>query len=111
MVADVVVGISVAILIILFSVQRFGTDHVGYAFSPFVLVWFLHIAGIGIYNLVKYDVTVLRAFNPKYIVDYFQRNSKEGWISLGGIVLCITGTDSLSYFEILLSIYDVQTQG
>lgn len=43
------------------------------------------------YNLIKYDVRVLRAFNPKYIVDYFRRNGKQGWTSLGGIVLCITG--------------------
>jgi KUP system potassium uptake protein len=92
---DVVVWISVAILILLFLVQRFGTDHVGYAFSPFVLTWFLLIAGIGVYNLVTYDSSVLRAFYPKYIIDYFKRDSKQAWISLGGIVLCITGNEAL----------------
>ena len=75
----------------LFSIQRFGIDKVGYTFAPVILVWFSLIGGIGIYNLIKYDVRVLRAFNPKYIVDYFKRNGKEGWISLGGVVLCITG--------------------
>ncbi|KAK9113314.1 hypothetical protein Syun_020111 [Stephania yunnanensis] len=52
--------------------------------------WHFH-AGIGLYNLFKFEVGVLRAFNPKYIVDYFTRNGKEAWVSLGGIVLCITG--------------------
>ncbi|KAJ6702095.1 OSMOTIC STRESS POTASSIUM TRANSPORTER [Salix koriyanagi] len=66
---NAVLGISVAILIVLFTVQRFGTD--------------------------KYDLGVLRAFNPKYIIDYFQRNGKQGWISLGGVVLCITGTEAM----------------
>ncbi|TVU29922.1 hypothetical protein EJB05_21515 [Eragrostis curvula] len=90
-----VVWISVAILFFLFSVQRFGTDKVGYSFAPIISVWFLFIAAIGMYNLVVHDATVLRAFNPKYIVDYFRRNGREAWVSLGGAVLCITGTEAM----------------
>lgn len=86
------VWISVAILVLLFSVQRFGTDKVGYSFAPIISVWFLLIAAIGMYNLAVHDHTVLRAFNPMYIVRYFRRNGKEAWVSLGGAVLCITGT-------------------
>lgn len=89
--SDAVVGISIAILIILFSVQRFGTDKVGYSFAPVIVLWFSCIGGIGLYNLFKHEPRVLRAFNPKYIVDYFKRNGKKGWISLGGVVLAITG--------------------
>lgn len=89
--SDAVVGITVAILIVLFAMQRFGTDKVGALFAPIILIWFAFIGGIGIYNLFKYDVGVLRAFNPKYIVDYFKRNGKDGWLSLGGVFLCITG--------------------
>ncbi|EMS63900.1 Potassium transporter 20 [Triticum urartu] len=87
-----VVWISVAILFMLFSVQRFGTDKVGYSFAPIILVWFVLIAGIGAYNLAAHDATVLRALNPMYIVDYFRRNGKQAWLSLGGVVLCTTGT-------------------
>ncbi|CAM0913804.1 unnamed protein product [Alopecurus aequalis] len=87
--------ISVAILFMLFSVQRFGTDKVGYTFAPIISVWFLLIAGIGMYNLVTHDIGVLRAFNPMYIVQYFIRNGKDGWVSLGGIVLCVTGTEGM----------------
>ncbi|KAL6843418.1 hypothetical protein ACP4OV_026740 [Aristida adscensionis] len=90
-----VVWISVAILFMLFSVQRFGTDKVGYTFAPIISVWFLMIAGIGLYNLVIHDVGVLRAFNPWYIVSYFKRNGKDGWVSLGGIILCVTGTEGM----------------
>ncbi|KAG8365772.1 hypothetical protein BUALT_Bualt17G0006600 [Buddleja alternifolia] len=92
---DAVVFISIGILIIIFCVQRFGTDKVGYSFAPAICLWFLFISGIGLYNLFKHDLGVLRAFNPKYIVDYFKRNGKKGWISLGGIVLCITGTEAM----------------
>ncbi|XP_052184585.1 potassium transporter 5 [Diospyros lotus] len=92
---NAIVGISVVILVILFSVQRFGTDKVGYSFAPIVLLWFTFIGGIGLYNLFKYDVGVLRAFNPKYMIDYFKRDGKKAWISLGGVVLCITGTEAM----------------
>ncbi|CAD6235107.1 unnamed protein product [Miscanthus lutarioriparius] len=90
-----IAGISIAILIVLFLVQCFGTDKVGYTFAPIILTWFILIAGIGVYNLIKHDTSVLKAFNPKYIVDYFKRNGKQGWISLGGVILCITGTEAM----------------
>ncbi|GMH30984.1 hypothetical protein Nepgr_032827 [Nepenthes gracilis] len=90
-----VVWISVAILVLLFSVQRFGTDKVGYTFAPIICVWFSINAGIGLYNFVKYDPTVIKAINPWHIVGYFRRNGKEAWVSLGGVVLCITGTEAL----------------
>jgi hypothetical protein len=89
-----VVWISVAILFVLFFVQRFGTDKVGYSFAPVISVWFVLIAGTGMYNLAVHDVTVRRAFNPVYIIQYFTRNGKEAWVSLGGVILCITGTSS-----------------
>ncbi|KAL6652818.1 hypothetical protein ACP70R_011743 [Stipagrostis hirtigluma subsp. patula] len=90
-----VVLITIAILVVLFSVQRFGTDKVGYSFAPIIILWFLLIGGIGLYNLISYDVGVLRAFYPKYIVDYFKRNGKNAWTSLGGILLCFTGTEAM----------------
>jgi KUP system potassium uptake protein len=95
---------TVGILVLLFAVQRFGTDKVGYLFAPVVLLWLLLIGGVGVYNLVKHDVGVLRAFNPRYIIDYFCRNGKDGWVSLGGVLLYFTGTEALfadlGYFSI-----------
>ncbi|XP_043694662.1 potassium transporter 5-like [Telopea speciosissima] len=90
-----VVGISIAILILLFGFQRYGTDIVGYSFAPLISIWFLFIGCIGVYNLIKYDIAVLRAFYPKYIIDYFRRNGTNGFISLGGVILCITGTEAM----------------
>ncbi|KAL6217265.1 hypothetical protein ACLB2K_010482 [Fragaria x ananassa] len=92
---DMIVWISVCILVCLFMAQRFGTDKVGYSFAPIICVWFTLIGGIGVYNFFKYDPTVLKALNPQYIVDYFKRNKGDAWISLGGIVLAITGTEAL----------------
>lgn len=89
--AEHVVMISVAFLIILFSVQRYGTSKVGLVVGPALFVWFCSLAGIGIYNLVKYDTSVLRAFNPIHIYYFFKRNSTKAWYSLGGCLLCATG--------------------
>ncbi|XP_059625739.1 potassium transporter 5-like [Cornus florida] len=90
-----IVWIAVAILVCLFMVQRFGTDKVGYSFAPIICVWFGLIAGIGVYNFFKFDSTVVKAINPKYIIDYFVRNKKQAWVSLGGVVLATTGTEAL----------------
>lgn len=94
---DVIVWTSVAVLILLFTFQRFGTDKVGCCFAPVLLFWFVSIAGIGIFNFIKHDPSVIRALNPKYIVDYFSRNKKDAWLSLGGIVLCVTGMYPLDF--------------
>ncbi|KAK3417903.1 potassium transporter 19 [Eucalyptus grandis] len=102
---DQVMWISVVILILLFQVQRFGTQKVGYSFAPILSLWFLCIALIGIYNFAKHDPGVIRAVNPLYIIHYFMRNKKDAWISLGGVILCLTGSEALfadlGHFNIL----------
>lgn len=101
-----IVWISVGILVCLFMVQRFGTDNVGYTFAPIICLWFALIGGIGVYNFISFDPSVIKAINPKYIVDYFRRNKEEAWISLGGVVLTITGIKLLP----LICISQSQTQ-
>ncbi|XP_026446995.1 potassium transporter 7-like isoform X3 [Papaver somniferum] len=101
---DQVMMISVACLIILFSVQKFGTSKVGLVIGPALFIWFCSLGGIGIYNLVKYGYTVLNAFNPVHIYFYFERNSTQAWLSLGGCILCATGSEAmfadLCYFSV-----------
>ncbi|KAK6120352.1 hypothetical protein DH2020_045909 [Rehmannia glutinosa] len=89
-ISDRIVWASVGVLIFLFMIQRFGTDKVGYTFAPILCIWFSFIAGIGIYNFVHHDPSVAKALNPKYILDYFRRNQKQAWISLGGAILSVT---------------------
>uniref|UniRef100_A0A0E0M0M7 Potassium transporter n=1 Tax=Oryza punctata TaxID=4537 RepID=A0A0E0M0M7_ORYPU len=84
---DAVVIVSILFLILLFSVQRFGTGKVGFMFAPILALWFLNLGSIGIYNLAKYDISVVRAFNPT--------NGIKAWSALGGCVLCITGAEAM----------------
>lgn len=93
--SGVVVLVAVVILVGLFSIQRYGTDRVGWLFAPIVLLWFLLIGGIGIYNLWRFGGSVLRAFSPLYVYRYLRDGRKDSWLSLGGILLSITGTEAL----------------
>ncbi|XP_057494524.1 potassium transporter 7-like [Actinidia eriantha] len=101
---DQVVMLSVTFLVILFSVQKYGTSKVGLAVGPALFIWFCSLGVIGIYNLVKYDSSVLRAFNPVHIYYFFKRNSTKAWYALGGCLLCATGSEAmfadLCYFSV-----------
>ncbi|KAK7361923.1 hypothetical protein VNO77_04015 [Canavalia gladiata] len=90
-----VVCISIVVLVGLFSIQRFGTSKVGFMFAPILALWFFSLGSIGIYNILKYDITVLRALNPAYIYYFFKNNGKGAWSALGGCVLCITGAEAM----------------
>ena len=90
-----IVGISIAILVVLFLIQPFGTSKIGTTFGPIVTIWLLFNLTAGIYNLVAHDYTVLKAFSPHFAFTYLIRNGKDGWRSLGGMLLAFTGVEAL----------------
>lgn len=90
-----IVGVSCAILVILFAIQPFGTHRIASTFAPIVIVWLLFNFCSGIYNLATHDHTVLKAFNPYFAGAYLARNKTEGWKSLGGLLLAFTGCEAL----------------
>ncbi|KAK2359959.1 potassium transporter [Trifolium repens] len=94
-ISDVVVIVAVVILAGLFSLQHYGTNKVAMLFAPIVLLWFLLIGGIGIYNISRFGGSVLKAFSPLYMYRYLRNGGKDNWLSLGGILLSITGTEAL----------------
>lgn len=49
-------------------------------------------SGIGVFNIVLWDWTILRAVNPRYWVMFLVSEGTRGWHLLGSIVLCITGS-------------------
>ena len=91
---DVITWVSAVILVVLFFFQSYGTDKVSFLFSPVMALWLLTTPMVGIYNIVIQYPKVFKAFSPYYIYTFFQKNGKEGWMMLGGVVLCITGLSS-----------------
>ena len=90
-----VVGTTAGILILLFLIQPLGTSKLATLFAPIIIIWLLFNACFGIYNLSKYDHSVLVAFDPGHAFQYLIRNKTDGWRSLGGVLLAFTGVEAL----------------
>ncbi len=90
----VVIPITVLILVGLFSVQRYGTQRVGNTFGPVMICWFLTLAILGVSGILLYP-QVLAAANPVYAVQFFFHNGVIGFLTLGAVVLVVTGGEAL----------------
>ena len=92
--APFVMWISMAIIFALFMVQRFGTARVGTAFGPIMLVWFVTIAWLGVRSIVAAP-QVLASANPWHGIQFFETHGLAGFLTLGAVVLCVTGGEAL----------------
>lgn len=90
-----VVPIACLILVGLFALQHYGTHRVGFMFAPIVLTWLLCISAIGLYNIIHWNPSVYQALSPYYMYNFLKKTQKGGWMSLGGILLCITGSEAM----------------
>lgn len=89
-----VVPITLAILAILFSVQRFGTHRVASVFGPITAVWFLALGVSGASHIVD-DLGVLFAINPYYAVNYLVQQPAIAFATIGSVFLAVTGAEAL----------------
>ena len=93
-VAHFIVPMTLLILGSLFFAQRLGTDLVGKAFGPIMLVWFLTIGGLGLRE-VWTSPWILAAVNPMYAFHFVQAHEVLAFFVLGSVVLVITGGEAL----------------
>jgi KUP system potassium uptake protein len=91
---ELVVPISVAIIVGLFAVQRYGTGFVGRFFGPIMVVWFLALAVAGVHGITDHP-SVLQALSPTYAVQFFADRGLTAFLALGGVVLTVTGAEAL----------------
>ncbi len=89
-----VVPISLAILVALFAIQRFGTGKVGKVFGPIMLLWFGVMAVLGVWS-IQQTPEVLNAINPIHALRYFTTNTTKGFLSMGSLFLVVTGGEAL----------------
>ncbi len=85
---------AVVILIALFAAQRYGTEIIGKAFGPIMLVWFAVIALLGVVA-IGHHPAVLAAVDPRYAVRFLMHAGGMGFLILGAVFLCITGGEAL----------------
>lgn len=89
-----VVPIAVGILIALFAIQRHGTAAVARFFGPIMVLWFSVLAILGISQIIEHP-GILAALNPWYSWQFFIEHKIAAWITLGAVVLCVTGGEAL----------------
>ncbi|XP_024465667.2 probable potassium transporter 17 isoform X2 [Populus trichocarpa] len=94
-ISALVEALSAGVLVVLFLLQKFGTSRVSFMFSPIMGAWTLCTPLVGIYSIIQHYPSIFKALSPHYIFRFFWRNGKEGWLLLGGTVLCITGSEAL----------------
>ncbi len=90
-----VLPISVGILIGLFGIQSHGTAKVGALFGPIMLVYFATLSGLGIMHLMSDPMIIIETINPWNAVKFFMSDGTRAFISMGSVVLAVTGAEAL----------------
>jgi KUP system potassium uptake protein len=88
-----VIPIVLLIFAGIFFMQQFGTNIVGAAFGPTMVLWFLMLGVLGFSQLIHYP-DILRALNPAFAITFLTQYP-GGFILLGAVFLCTTGAEAL----------------
>jgi KUP system potassium uptake protein len=92
--AHLIVPLSVAILLGLFVLQRFGSGTIGWLFGPVMVVWFTVLGVLGLREVVS-DPAVFQGLSPSWGVRFMIDHGGQGYLVLGGVVLAVTGAEAL----------------
>jgi KUP system potassium uptake protein len=89
-----VLPISIAVLIGLFAMQRFGTSVVGKLFGPVIMLWFGVLTLTGLVEISQ-QPAILAALNPLNGLAFLQSQGWHMFVAVGAIVLAFTGAEAL----------------
>ena len=89
-----VIPVTLAVLVVMFSLQKRGTERVGRLFGPIMVPWFATLAVCGAVAIARHP-TVLAAANPAWAFAFFAAHPATSWLALGAVVLAITGGEAL----------------
>jgi len=87
------VPIVIVIISLLFFFQRFGTQKVGTAFGPAMVIWFTMLFILGITQITHYPA-IFKSLNPVYAYKLLAEYPHGFWL-LGAVFLCTTGAEAL----------------
>ena len=85
---------TLAILVVLFAMQRRGTERIGRLFGPIMIVWFVTIGLLGLREIVK-TPEILMALNPEYALGVLLGHPGLALVILGAVFLVLTGGEAL----------------
>ena len=92
--ADYVIPLTLVVLFALFLVQKHGTAGIGRFFGPVMLLWFAVIAALGVLQIAR-NPRILWALSPHYALAFAAQHPGVTFITLGAVVLCVTGCEAL----------------
>jgi KUP system potassium uptake protein len=92
--SELVIPITVAIIVVLFLVQRLGTGTVGRLFGPVMAVWFTVLGVLGVRGIAAHPV-ILEALSPSYAIAFLVGHFGTAFFSLTAVVLAVTGAEAL----------------
>jgi KUP system potassium uptake protein len=85
---------TILILVVLFSIQKYGTQKIGSLFGPITILWFLVLGVLGLVQIVQ-DPSVLTALNPAHAVEFLMANPTSTFFVFGTVFLVVTGCEAL----------------
>ena len=89
-----IVPATIAVLIGLFVIQRYGTGSIGKLFGPIMVIWFVVIGGLGAANIWMAPA-ILRAVSPTEAVSFLIADPKISFVVIGAVFLALTGGEAL----------------
>jgi KUP system potassium uptake protein len=89
-----ILPITIAILVLLFALQRGGTARVGRLFGPVMIVWFAALAVMGV-RAILVEPGVLAALSPTYAIALLATHPGLALAILGAVFLVVTGGEAL----------------
>ena len=89
-----VLPLSLAVLVALFALQRFGTAAVGRLFGPVIALWFLTLAVTGVQQIAA-QPAILAALDPREAAHFLAERGWKVFAAIGAIVLALTGAEAL----------------
>lgn len=89
-----IIPFSIAVLTLLFFIQKNGTGSVGKIFAPVMVLWFMTIGLLGIGGVMR-NPDVLQALNPYWALHFFVEFKTVSFFALGMVVLSVTGGEAL----------------
>ncbi|PHV12182.1 potassium transporter Kup [Chitinimonas sp. BJB300] len=89
-----VIPLTMVIIFGIFAVQKHGTGGVGKFFGPVVVLWFVSLGVLGV-NSIANNPSILKALSPTYAASFFLAQPMLAFLSLGSVVLVVTGGEAI----------------
>jgi KUP system potassium uptake protein len=92
--SQMVLPLTLVILVGLFLFEKKGTEIVGIFFGPIMVIWFLVIGAMGVYQIAQ-GPEILMAFSPWYALHFMVQDSAIAFAVTGAVFLVVTGAEAL----------------